>query len=33
MPWAYYSGTECSLEQRLEGLERFAADVMRPLAP
>jgi probable F420-dependent oxidoreductase len=32
MPWAYYFGTECSLEQRLEGLERFAADVMRPLA-
>ena len=32
MPWAYYFGTACSLEQRLEGLERFAADVMRPLA-
>lgn len=32
MPWAYYSGTECTLEQRLEGLERFAADVMAPLA-
>jgi probable F420-dependent oxidoreductase len=31
MPWAYYFGTECSLEQRLEGLERFAADVIRPL--
>ena len=31
MPWAYYSGTECTLEQKLEGLERFAADVMAPL--
>jgi probable F420-dependent oxidoreductase len=32
MPWAYYFGTDCSLEQRLEGLERFADDVVRPLA-
>ena len=31
MPWAYYFGTECSLEQRLEGLERFHADVIAPL--
>ena len=31
MPWAYYFGTECTLEQRLEGLERFADDVVRPL--
>jgi probable F420-dependent oxidoreductase len=31
MPWAYYFGTSCSLEQKLEGLERFAADVLAPL--
>src|SRR4051794_8410747 len=31
MPWAYYFGTECSWERRLEGLERFAADVLVPL--
>jgi probable F420-dependent oxidoreductase len=31
MPWAYYFGTDCSLEQRLEGLERFHADVIAPL--
>ena len=31
MPWAYYFGTECTLEQRLEGLERFHADVVAPL--
>ncbi|MCU1594463.1 MAG: rutA 1 [Frankiales bacterium] len=32
MPWAYYFGTECSLEQKLEGLTRFSADVIAPLA-
>jgi probable F420-dependent oxidoreductase len=32
MPWAYYFGTECSLEQKLEGLERFHADVLAPLS-
>ena len=32
MPWAYYHGTECTLAQKLEGLERFAADVLVPLA-
>jgi hypothetical protein len=31
MPWAYYHGLECSLEQKLDGIERFAADVMKPL--
>jgi hypothetical protein len=31
MPWAYYFGTECTLEQKLEGLERFHADVLQPL--
>jgi hypothetical protein len=33
MPWAYYFGTDCSLEQRLEGLDRFHADVIAPLNP
>jgi probable F420-dependent oxidoreductase len=32
MPWAYYFGTTCTLEQKLEGLERFATDVLAPLA-
>lgn len=31
MPWAYYHGLECSLEQKVDALERFAADVIRPL--
>jgi probable F420-dependent oxidoreductase len=31
MPWMYYSGREATLEQKLEGLERFADDVIRPL--
>ena len=31
MPWAYYYGTSCTLEQKLEGLHRFAADVLEPL--
>lgn len=33
MPWAYYHGGEASLEQKLDGMERFAADVIGPLAP
>jgi probable F420-dependent oxidoreductase len=32
MPWAYYYGTDCTLEQKLEGLERFHQDVMAPLS-
>lgn len=32
MPWAYYFGTECSLAEKLEGLERFSADVLEPLS-
>jgi probable F420-dependent oxidoreductase len=32
MPWAYYHGLECTLEQKLDGIERFAADVVAPLA-
>jgi len=31
MPWAYYHGVDASLEQKLEGMERFAADVIVPL--
>lgn len=31
MPWAYYHGLEATLEQKLDGMERFAADVLRPL--
>ena len=31
MPWAYYHGLDVGLEQKLEGMERFAADVLRPL--
>lgn len=32
MPWAYYHGLDCTLEQKLDGLERFAHDVLRPTA-
>lgn len=28
MPWAYYHGMEATLEQKIDGMERFAADVM-----
>jgi probable F420-dependent oxidoreductase len=31
MPWAYYHGLECTLEQKLDGIGRFAEDVLRPL--
>ena len=31
MPWAYYHGLECTLEQKLDGIARFAADVLAPL--
>lgn len=37
MPWAYYHGMDATLEQKLEGMERFAAEVLvevgeRPVA-
>ena len=32
MPWAYYHGVDATLEQKLEGMERFATDVIAPLA-
>lgn len=31
MPWAYYHGLDCMLEQKVDGLERFAKDVLVPL--
>jgi probable F420-dependent oxidoreductase len=31
MPWAYYHGLDCSLEQKIDGIHRFAADVLKPL--
>lgn len=31
MPWAYYHGLECSLEQKVDGIRRFADDVLKPL--
>ena len=30
MPWAYYSGVEATLEQKLDGMRRFATEVMEP---
>lgn len=32
MPWMYYFGAEATLEQKLEGMTRFAEDVIVPLA-
>ncbi|MDP3890358.1 TIGR03619 family F420-dependent LLM class oxidoreductase [Nocardioides sp.] len=32
MPWAYYHGLDATLEQKLDGMKRFAADVIAPLA-
>jgi probable F420-dependent oxidoreductase len=31
MPWAYYHGLDATLEQKLDGIRRFAADVIVPL--
>jgi probable F420-dependent oxidoreductase len=33
MPWAYYHGLEATLEQKLDGIRRFADDVNAPLDP
>ena len=30
MPWVYYHGLEATLEQKLDGMERFAAEVAAP---
>lgn len=32
MPWLYYHGHRATLEQKLEGIERFRAEVMDPVA-
>jgi probable F420-dependent oxidoreductase len=32
MPWAYYFGMDANLEQKLEGMTRFAEEVISPLA-
>lgn len=31
MPWVYYSGLEATLDQKLDGMARFAEDVLVPL--
>jgi len=31
-PWMYYHGRRANLEQKIDGMERFAADVLTPLA-
>jgi probable F420-dependent oxidoreductase len=31
MPWAYYHGLEVTLDQKLDGMARFADDIIRPL--
>lgn len=31
MPWAYYGGFDQTLDQKLEGIARFAEDVVRPV--
>jgi hypothetical protein len=28
MPWAYYSGPDATLAQKIDGMERFATEVM-----
>jgi hypothetical protein len=32
MPWMYYSGRDASIEEKIEGMTRFAEDVIRPLS-
>lgn len=31
-PWMYYYGRRATLDQKLDGMERFATDVLRPLS-
>jgi probable F420-dependent oxidoreductase len=31
MPWAYYHGLDASVDQKVDGMERFARDVLVPL--
>lgn len=32
MPWVYHGGFDLSLEQKLEGMRRFAEEIMQPMA-
>jgi probable F420-dependent oxidoreductase len=32
MPWVYYSGFDATLDQKIDGMSRFAEDVVAPLA-
>lgn len=32
MPWLFYSGFDATLEQKVDGMRRFADDVVRPLS-
>ena len=32
MPWAYYHGLDASLEQKLDGMERFAEQILDPVS-
>jgi hypothetical protein len=32
MPWAYFHGLDATLEQKLDGMQRFAQDVLAPLS-
>jgi hypothetical protein len=32
MPWLYYHGFKATREQNIEGMERFARDVVVPLS-
>jgi hypothetical protein len=31
MPWLYYSGFKATLDQKIDGMRRFAEDVVAPL--
>jgi hypothetical protein len=32
MPWMYYFGADATLEQKLEGMTRFAEQIIEPLS-
>ena len=32
MPWMYYAGRDATVEQKVDGMDRFANDVIRPLS-
>ena len=31
MPWVYYHGLDATLEQKIDGMERFADDIIAAL--